>query len=96
MGWGVVGGPAFSGGDAGGWSALGPRNADAWRNAITPTCSGWNPPIQHQGRLLTRAEAEEAGLGRRTPPQLRLEQIRDIGRCLARQPVEAKRGHGCD
>ena len=47
---------------------------------------------QHQGRLLTRAEAEEAGLSRRTPPQLRLEQIRSIGRCLARQPVEAKRG----
>jgi len=50
------------------------------------------PTYQHQGRLLTRAEAEEAGLSRRTPPQLRLEQIRDIGRCLARQPVEAKRG----
>ena len=50
------------------------------------------PTYQHQGRLLTRTEAEEAGLSRRTPPQLRLEQIRDIGRCLARQPVEAKRG----
>ena len=50
------------------------------------------PTYQHQGRLLTCAEAEEAGLSRRTPPQLRLEQIRDIGRCLARQPVEAKRG----
>ena len=33
------------------------------------------PTFQHQGRLLTRAEAEEAGIGRRTPPQLRLEQI---------------------
>ena len=50
------------------------------------------PTYQHQGRLLTRSEAEEAGLSRRTPPQLRLEQIRSIGRCLARQPVEAARG----
>ena len=34
------------------------------------------PTFQHQGRLYTRDEAEEAGLSRRTPPQLRLEQIR--------------------
>ena len=26
------------------------------------------PTFQHQGRLLTRVEAEEAGIGRRTPP----------------------------
>ena len=50
------------------------------------------PTFQHQGRLLSRAEAEEAGLSRRTPPQLRLEQIRGVSRFLARQPVEAKRG----
>lgn len=50
------------------------------------------PTFQHQGRLLTRAEAEEAGIGRRTPPQLRLEQIRGVSRFLARQPVEARRG----
>jgi len=50
------------------------------------------PTYQHQGRLLTRAEAEEAGLSRRTPPQLRLEQIRGVSRFLARQPVEAERG----
>ena len=50
------------------------------------------PTFQHQGRLMTRAEAEESGLSRRTPPQLRLEQIRGVGRFLARQPVEARRG----
>ena len=50
------------------------------------------PTFQHQGRLLTRVEAEEAGIGRRTPPQLRLEQIRGVSRFLARQPVEAMRG----
>ena len=50
------------------------------------------PTYQHQGRLLSRAEAEESGLSRRTPPQLRLEQIRGVSRFLARQPVEAERG----
>ena len=50
------------------------------------------PTFQHQGRLLTREEAEEAGISRRTPPQLRLEQVRSISRFLARQPVEAARG----
>tara|TARA_A100001011_G_scaffold297417_1_gene310102 strand:- start:1414 stop:2352 length:939 start_codon:yes stop_codon:yes gene_type:complete len=50
------------------------------------------PTFQHQGRLLSRAEAEEAGVSRRTPPQLRLEQIRRLARFLARQPVESARG----
>ena len=50
------------------------------------------PTFQHQGRLLTRSEAEEAGVSKRTPPQLRLEQIRGVGRFLARQPVESNRG----
>ena len=50
------------------------------------------PTYQHQGRLFTCSEAEEAGLSRRTPPQLRLEQIRNVSRFLARQPVEAERG----
>ena len=50
------------------------------------------PTYQHQGRLLTCSEAEEVGLSRRSPPQLRLEQIRGVSRFLARQPVEAERG----
>ena len=50
------------------------------------------PTFQHQGRLLTRDEADEAGISRRTPPQLRLEQIRSVSRFLARQPVEASHG----
>ncbi len=50
------------------------------------------PTFQHQGRLYTRGEAEEAGISLRTPPQLRLEQVRSISRFLARQPVEAERG----
>ena len=50
------------------------------------------PTFQHQGRLLTRDEAVEAGVNRRTPPQLRLEQIRAVRRALGRQPVESTRG----
>ena len=50
------------------------------------------PTFQHQGRLLTRDEAVEAGVSRRTPPQLRLEQIRGVSHALARQPVESTRG----
>ena len=38
------------------------------------------PTFQHQGRLLTREEAEESGISRRTPPQLRLEQVRSISK----------------
>ena len=50
------------------------------------------PTFQHQGRLLTRDEAVDAGVNRRTPPQLRLEQIRGVRRALGRQPVESPRG----
>ena len=50
------------------------------------------PTFQHQGRLLTRDEAVEAGVNRRTPPQLRLEQIRGVRRALGRQPLESPRG----
>ena len=50
------------------------------------------PTFQHQGRLLTRDEAVEAGVNRRTPPQLRLEQIRGLRRALGRQPLESHRG----
>lgn len=50
------------------------------------------PTYSHQGRLLTRSEAEATGVNRRTPPQVRLEQIRDLGRFLARQPLESARG----
>ena len=49
------------------------------------------PTYQHQGRLIPVSEAEEAGVSRRSPPQVRLDQIRGVTRFLARQPVEASR-----
>ncbi|MEM9805399.1 MAG: DNA polymerase III subunit delta', partial [Cyanobacteria bacterium P01_D01_bin.56] len=47
------------------------------------------PTYLHQGKLLTVAEAQEAGLKRRGRPQVRLEQVRDIARFLSRPPLEA-------
>jgi DNA polymerase-3 subunit delta' len=47
------------------------------------------PTYSHQGRLVPLSRAEEEGLSRRSLPQLRLEQVRDLTRFLARRPVEA-------
>ncbi|MGA1622212.1 MAG: DNA polymerase III subunit delta' [Synechocystis sp.] len=49
------------------------------------------PTFQHQGKLLTAAEADQAGLKRRSPPLIRVEQIREINRFLSRPPLEANR-----
>jgi DNA polymerase-3 subunit delta' len=47
------------------------------------------PTYQHQGRLVRASEAEAEGVSRRTAPQIRLEQVREVSRFLARHPVEA-------
>lgn len=49
------------------------------------------PTYSSQGRLLTAAEADGEGLKKRGLPQLRLEQVRDVGRFLARKPLEGQR-----
>ncbi|MFL0785348.1 MAG: DNA polymerase III subunit delta' [Prochlorococcus sp.] len=50
------------------------------------------PTYQHQGRLVPQSQGEAEGVSRRSPPLLRLEQIRGVTRFLGRQPVEALRG----
>ncbi len=50
-----------------------------------------SPTYLHQGKRFTVAEAEEAGLKRKTPPQVRLEQIREVARFVARPALEAPR-----
>jgi len=50
------------------------------------------PTYQHQGRLVNASDALAEGVNRRSPPQIRLEQIRDLTRFLARHPVEAPGG----
>ncbi|MGB3401087.1 MAG: DNA polymerase III subunit delta' [Microcoleaceae cyanobacterium] len=47
------------------------------------------PTYLHQGKLLIKAEAEAAGIKRKSPPQIRLDQIREISRFLSRPPLEA-------
>ncbi len=49
------------------------------------------PTFNHQGNLIPASQAEAQGLKRKTPPQVRLEQVRDIGRFLSRPPLEADR-----
>lgn len=49
------------------------------------------PTYLHQGKLLTPAAARETGLKRKSPPQVRLEQVRQISQFLSRPPLEASR-----
>jgi DNA polymerase-3 subunit delta' len=46
------------------------------------------PSYMNQGKRLSPKEAEEAGLKRKSPPQIRLEQVREIGNFLSRPPLE--------
>lgn len=49
------------------------------------------PTYLHQGKRLNAAEAAEAGIKRKGSPQIRLEQIREIGQFLSRPPLESQR-----
>lgn len=49
------------------------------------------PSYMNQGKRLSAKEAEEAGLKRKSPPQIRLEQVREIGDFLSRPPLESAR-----
>lgn len=49
------------------------------------------PTYLHNGNLLTPSQAAKAGLKRKSPPRIRLPQIRDIARFLSRPPLESAR-----
>ena len=49
------------------------------------------PTYLHQGKRFSAAEAAELGIKRRSPPEVRLDQIRDVARFLSRLPLEAPR-----
>ena len=49
------------------------------------------PTYQHQGQLIPASEALAAGLSRKAPPQLRLEQVRSVSQFLGRRPLESPR-----
>ncbi|HTL88277.1 MAG TPA: DNA polymerase III subunit delta', partial [Leptolyngbya sp.] len=49
------------------------------------------PTYLHQGKRLTAIEAEAAGVKRKSPPMIRLEQIREVSQFLSRPPLESTR-----
>jgi DNA polymerase III subunit delta' len=49
------------------------------------------PTYQHQGKMLTPAEAIAAGVKKKAPPQIRIEQIRQITKFLAQPPMNSDR-----
>ncbi|MCU0540595.1 MAG: DNA polymerase III subunit delta' [Oscillatoriaceae cyanobacterium Prado104] len=49
------------------------------------------PTYIDRGKLLSPKEAEAAGLKRKAPPQIRLEQVREIGQFLSKLPLESSR-----
>ncbi|MCU0568928.1 MAG: DNA polymerase III subunit delta' [Oculatellaceae cyanobacterium Prado106] len=49
------------------------------------------PTYLHQGKRYSAAEAAEMGLKRKSPPEIRLEQVREVARFLSRPPLEAVR-----
>ncbi|MEY4430989.1 MAG: hypothetical protein RLZZ533_925 [Cyanobacteriota bacterium] len=49
------------------------------------------PTYSEKGQLVPVSQAAAAGISRKAPPQLRLEQVRGVSQFLARRPVEAPR-----
>lgn len=49
------------------------------------------PTYLHQNKRVSVSEAEELGIKRRSPPQIRLEQIREITHFLSRPSLESER-----
>lgn len=49
------------------------------------------PTYTDKGKLIPASQAAEAGIKKQTAPQIRLEQVRQIGQFLGRQPLEASR-----
>ncbi len=49
------------------------------------------PTYADKGQLVPASQSVEAGVSRRAPPQLRLEQVRGVSQFLGRRPLEAPR-----
>jgi DNA polymerase-3 subunit delta' len=49
------------------------------------------PTYSDKGQLVPASQAAAAGISRKAPPQLRLEQVRAVSQFLGRRPVEASR-----
>ncbi len=49
------------------------------------------PTYKHQGEIISAQEAAAVGIKRKTPPKIRIEQIRYLTQFLSRYPLEASR-----
>ncbi|NET30594.1 MAG: DNA polymerase III subunit delta' [Cyanothece sp. SIO1E1] len=71
------------------------QNSAALRHRIDPRNHPdllWvQPTYLHQGKRISATEASALGLKRKAPPQIRLEQVREITQFLSRPPLEATR-----
>ena len=73
----------------------GPAGAAAVRRRLQegnhPDLLWVEPTYSDKGQLVPASQAAAAGVSRKAPPQLRLEQVRAVSQFLARRPVEACR-----
>ena len=73
----------------------GPKGAPSVRRRLEegnhPDLLWLEPTYQHQGQLIPASEALAAGVSRKAPPQLRLEQVRSVSQFLGRRPLESPR-----
>lgn len=78
-------------GDAANPPSLDAKLAQRIRQRNHPDLLWVEPTYLHQGKRFSAPEAAELGLKRKAPPEIRLEQIREIARFLSRPPLEAGR-----
>jgi len=73
----------------------GPAGAAAVRRRLEegnhPDLLWVEPTYSDKGQLVPASQAAAAGVSRKAPPQLRLEQVRGVSQFLARRPVQASR-----
>jgi DNA polymerase-3 subunit delta' len=73
----------------------GPEGSAALRRRLVqgnhPDLLWVEPTYLHQGKLVPASQAMAEGVQRRTHPQLRLDQVREVSRFLARRPLQAER-----
>lgn len=74
---------------------LGPDPTPTQRRRIAqrnhPDLLWVEPTYLHQGNLVTASAAAEQGITRKSAPQIRLEQVRQIAQFLSRPPLESPR-----
>ena len=73
----------------------GPQGSAAVRRRLEegnhPDLLWVEPTYSDKGQLVAASQAAAAGVSRKAPPQLRLEQVRGVSQFLARRPLEASR-----